>query len=211
VSGGLGGAALAGLVAGYGVAVPVGAIGALLVSLTARTSLRVGAAAALGVATADGVFCAIAVVGGSAAARFIEPAAEPLRWTAVVVLLALAVRTAYTAWVQHRDGASARPTRGLDTGWRAYASLLALTMLNPSTIIYFAALVLGRQATGMDGTAAGTVFVVAAFVASASWQLLLAASGGVLGRLLTSARGRFLTTVTSSVVIAALAVGLALG
>jgi len=211
VSGGLGGAALAGLVAGYGVAVPVGAIGALLVSLTARTSLRVGAAAALGVATADGVFCPIAVIGGSAAASFIEPAAEPLRWAAVVVLLALAVRTAYTAWKQHRDGASARPTRGLDTAWRAYAALLALTMLNPSTIIYFAALVLGRQATGMDGAAAGTVFVVAAFVASASWQLLLAAGGGVLGRLLTSARGRFLTTVTSSVVIAALAVGLALG
>ena len=84
-------------------------------------------------------------------------------------------------------------------------------MLNPTTIVYFAALVLGRQATGTDGAAAGVVFVVAAFVASASWQLLLAGSGGVLGRLLTSARGRFITTVTSSVVIAALAVGLALG
>ena len=89
--------ALAGLVAGYGVAVPVGAIGALLVSLTARTSLCVGPAAALGVATADGIFCAIAVIGGTAAARVIEPVAEPLRWAAVVVLLGLAARTAYTA------------------------------------------------------------------------------------------------------------------
>jgi arginine exporter protein ArgO len=137
--------------------------------------------------------------------------AEPLRWAAVVVLLGLAVWTAYTAWKQHRDPASARPAGGLSTPWRAYAGLLALTMLNPSTIIYFAALVLGRQAAGTDGVGAGVVFVVAAFAASASWQLLLAAGGGVLGRLLTSARGRFLTTLTSSVVIAALAVGLVFG
>lgn len=211
MSGGLGGAALAGLIAGYGVAVPVGAIGALLVSLTARTSLRVGAAAALGVATADGIFCTIAVAGGAAAARLIEPIAGPLRWAAVVVLLALAVRTAYTAWQHHRDPASARPAAGLSTPGRAYAALLALTMLNPSTIIYFAALVLGRQAAGTDGAAAGITFVAAAFAASASWQLLLAASGGVLGRLLTSARGRFLTAVSSSVVIAGLALGLILG
>jgi hypothetical protein len=44
-----------GLLAGYGVAVPVGAIAALIVSLTARTGLAVGSAAALGVATAHGV------------------------------------------------------------------------------------------------------------------------------------------------------------
>jgi arginine exporter protein ArgO len=208
VSGGLGGAALAGLVAGYGVAVPVGAIGALLVSLTARTSLRVGAAAAMGVAAADGIYCAIAVVGGTAVARFIEPIAVPLRWAAVVVLLGLAIRTAHTAWKQHRDTASPRPATGLTTPWRAFAALLALTMLNPATVIYFAALVLGRQASGADGAAAGVVFVMAAFAASASWQLLLAASGGVLGRLLTSPRGRFLTAIVSSAVIAVLAVAL---
>jgi arginine exporter protein ArgO len=199
------------MVAGYGVAVPVGAIGALLVSLTARTSLRVGAAAAMGVAAADGIYCTIAVVGGTAVARFIEPVAVPLRWAAVVVLLVLAGRTAYTAWKQHRDAATPRPATGLHTPWRAFAALLALTMLNPATVIYFAALVLGRQAAGADGAAAGAAFVVAAFAASASWQLLLAASGGMLGRLLTSARGRFLTTVASSVVIAVLAVGLVFG
>jgi arginine exporter protein ArgO len=81
-------------------------------------------------------------------------------------------------------------------------------MLNPATVVYFAALVLGRQADGNDGIAAATAFVVAAFVASASWQLLLAAGGGVLGRLLTGARGRFLTALASSTVIAALAVTL---
>lgn len=217
MSAGPGEALLAGLLAGYGVAVPVGAIAALLVSLTARTSPRVGAAAALGVATADGLYCALAVVGGAAVARLVEPVSGTLRWAAAVVLVGLAARTAYTAW---RTRAGDRPRtpagdRGLTTPTRAYIGLLALTMLNPATVVYFTALVLGRQAddgsTGTVGTVGGVVFVAAAFLASASWQLLLAAGGTVLGRVLTGPRGRFATAIGSSVVIAALAVGLVVG
>lgn len=201
---GPGEAALAGMVAGYAVAVPVGAIAALLVSLTARTSLRVGSAAALGVATADGLYCALAVVGGAAVARLIEPVSDPLRWAAMVVLLGLAARTAYTAWRARTGEPTVRSDRGLTSPGRAYLGLLALTVLNPSTVVYFAALVLGGQA----GNGYGVVFVVAAFFASASWQLLLAAGGGLLGRVLTGPRGRFATAIGSSVVIAVLAVGL---
>jgi arginine exporter protein ArgO len=203
-------ALVAGLLAGYGIAVPVGAIAALLVSLTARTSLRVGAAAALGVASADLVYAGVAVIGGTAAAGALAPLRDPMRWTAAVVLLGLAVRTGYTAWKQHRHGAAARASTGLGTVPRAYFGLLALTLLNPTTIVYFVALVLGGQATGgvAAGGAAGAVFVAAAFAASASWQLLLAGGGSVLGRVLTGPRGRLLTSVASCVVIAAFAVAL---
>ena len=84
-------------------------------------------------------------------------------------------------------------------------------MLNPSTVVYFAALVIGRQAAGADATgAACIVFVVAVFAASASWQLLLAGGGSVLGRVLTSARGRFATAIASSVVIAGFGIALLL-
>jgi arginine exporter protein ArgO len=50
------------------------------------------------------------------------------------------------------------------------------------------------------------VFVLAAFAASASWQLLLAAGGSAIGRVLTGPRGRLVTALVSSVVIAVLAV-----
>lgn len=200
-------ALVAGLLAGYGVAIPVGAIAALLVSLTARTSLRVGASAALGVATADGVYALVAVLGGAALARLIEPIATPLRWVAAAILVAFAVRTAVTAIRHHRDR-SERPVGGLTTPARAYFGLLGLTLLNPATVVYFGALVLGRQAG--DGLNAGgeAVFVLAVFVASASWQLLLAAGGGLVGRVLTGPRGRLATALVSSVVIVVLAVGL---
>jgi threonine/homoserine/homoserine lactone efflux protein len=72
-------ALVAGLVAGYGIAVPVGAVGTYLVSLTARTSLTVGAFAALGVATADGVYALVAVAGGSVLAPALQPFLVPLR------------------------------------------------------------------------------------------------------------------------------------
>jgi arginine exporter protein ArgO len=247
----------AGVVAGYGVAVPVGAIAVLIAGLTARTSLRVGAAAGLGAATADGVYALIAVLGGAALAAAITPIATPLRWVAAVVLVLLAAYTARSALRRrspvtddvaepvspaspaaptHDEAADARrvdpavleaPARGSavrragrgaargaaagrDTAWadtptpgRAYLGVLGLTLLNPATIVYFGALVLGR-----GGTGGGVWFVTGAFLASASWQLLIAGGGALVGRLLTGERGRRITALVSSVVIAILAVGL---
>ncbi|MBX6748788.1 MAG: LysE family transporter [Micromonosporaceae bacterium] len=199
-------ALVAGLLAGYGVAVPVGAIAALIISLTARTSLRVGIGAALGAATADGIYAAAAVLGGAAIARVVKPIGTPLRWVAAAVLVALAGRTALTAVRQHRSPVAERSRAGLDTPRRAFLGLLGLTLLNPATIVYFGALVLGRQATTPLSPVAEAVFVVAAFVASASWQLLLAGGGSLVGRVLAGPRGRLATAVTSSIVIVILAV-----
>ena len=84
-------AVLAGLLAGYGIAVPVGAVAAYLVTLSARTSLRAGIGAALGVAAVDGGYALLAVLGGDAAARQVQPVADPLRLLSVAVLLVLAI------------------------------------------------------------------------------------------------------------------------
>jgi arginine exporter protein ArgO len=89
------------------------------------------------------------------------------------------------------------------TARAAYAGILGLTLLNPATVIYFAALILGR-----GGAGGGVWFVVGAFLASASWQLLLAGGGSLVGRLLTGERGRLITALVSSAVIAALAITL---
>jgi arginine exporter protein ArgO len=190
---------LAGVAAGYGIAVPVGAIGVLIAGLSARSSLRVGAAAGLGAATADGVYALVAVAGGAAIAGLIAPIAEPLRWAAAAVLLALAGWTAIGA-IRRRHRAPAERTAPV-TALRAYLGILALTLLNPATVIYFAALVLGRGDAG-----GGVWFVAGAFLASASWQLLIAGGGSLIGRLLTGERGRLITALVSSAVIAALAV-----
>lgn len=205
------GAFVDGVIAGYGVAVPVGAIAILIMGLAARTSFRVGAAAAMGVATADGLYAIAAVVGGAALAGVIEPVATPLRWVAVAVLLGLAARTAYTAFRHHRDPArAARSDAGLASPPRAYGGLLGLTLLNPMTIVYFGALVLGRQASDSLSARGEALFVTGAFLASASWQLVIAGGGTLVGRLLTGSRGRLATALVSSALIVALAAGTAL-
>lgn len=192
---------LAGVIAGYGVAVPVGAIAVLVAGLSARTSLRVGAAAGLGAATADGIYAALAVAGGAGLAGAITPIATPLRWAAAAVLLLLA---AHTAWTALARPATTRETDRTTPG-AAYLGILGLTLLNPATIVYFAALVLGH-----GGRGGGPWFVLGAFLSSASWQLLIAAGGSLIGRFLTSPRSRVITALVSSAVITALAVGLVL-
>ncbi|MEV6172336.1 LysE family transporter [Streptomyces sp. NPDC051954] len=203
------GALVSGLIAGYGIAVPVGAVGTYLVSLTARTSLRTGACAALGVATADGLYALVATLGGAALAAALLPALAPLRWASVVVLVALALWGAATAVrqyrAQHHTTRSAPPP---PSPTRAYLGLLGITLLNPTTVIYFAALVLGTQTSDTVQPLEQAVFVLAAFIASASWQLALAGSGALLGRALTGRRGRLVTALVSSCVIMALAVGM---
>jgi arginine exporter protein ArgO len=201
-------ALVAGLLAGYGVAVPVGAIAPLLIGLAARSPLRSGIAAALGVATVDGVYALAAVLGGSALARAIAPVATPTRWVAAAVLIVLAIRTAVLAIRRHRIQAAGSLDRPVTAG-RAYLMLVGLTALNPTTIVYFGALVLGRHASGGFGPVAGAVFVLAVFVASASWQLVLACGGGLLGRVLNNPRGRLLTALAASAVIMVLAAQLA--
>lgn len=196
------GAFLAGALAGYGIAIPVGGIGVLIVGLSARISLRVGAAAGLGAATADGIYALVAVAGGAAVATMIAPIAEPLRWAGAAVLLALAV---WTAWGAIRSSGVTERRERPTTPLRAYLGVLGLTLLNPATVIYFAALVL---ASGGEG--GGAWFVAGAFLASASWQLLIAGGGSLIGRLLTSDRGRLLTALVSSLVIAGFALNLLL-
>ncbi|RKR86970.1 arginine exporter protein ArgO [Micromonospora pisi] len=202
---------VAGLLAGYGVAIPFGAISVLVVALTARTSFQVGAGAGLGVAVADGLYAGVAVLGGTALAGVIGPVAGPLRLLAVVILLALAAQTVVRAVRQYRDPSTpVRDGRGLTTPVRAFGGVLALTLLNPTTILYFGALILGRQASAPFTPGDAAIFVVAVLAASASWQLLVAGGGSLLGRALASPRGRLGTALGSSALIVLLALRLLL-
>jgi arginine exporter protein ArgO len=212
-------ALVAGAVAGYGIAVPVGAVGTYLVAVAARQGFRRGAWAALGIASADAVYACIAVVGGAVVAALVEPVADPLRLASVGVLVAVAVGIALPALRERVTSCGpAEPpgdptvevTRGRTTGTdaRAFATFLGMTLLNPMTVVYFAALVLGGQGELFASTTDRIAFVVAAAAASVSWQLVLAGGGALLGRLVTSQTGRLATALVSSAVILGLALRL---
>jgi arginine exporter protein ArgO len=192
-------AGAAGLVAGLGVAMPLGAIGVLLVGLPARAGQRVAAAAALGVASTDGLYAAVAVLAGASVAEPLHRVARPLQTVSAGVLVALAVMT----FVMARRPARASGSTMRLTAPRAYFGFLALTAVNPATLAYFVALVVGNG--GRWTSSAGAWFIAGVLLASAAWQLLLVGGGAALARVLTTPRGRLALGCGSALVMLLLA------
>lgn len=211
-------ALLSGLLAGWGIAVPVGAVAVLLVLLGAHHGRRVGCAAGMGAAVVDGVYATLAVVLGSALAPVLVRAATPVRWVSAVVLVGVAavllrpaLRGATTSGdAPPDDRADPRDGRPM-TARRAFLLVLGATAVNPATVVYFVALTSGASATTLTGPAQRVVFVLAAFAASASWQLLLGSAGAWAGTRLTGPRGRRWTAVVGALVVLVLAVRTAVG
>jgi len=104
--------------------------------------------------------------------------------------------------------ATPRVGLALRTPLRAYAALAGITVLNPLTMVYWAALVLGRQASAAAAftPAQAGVFVAAVFAASASWQLILVSGGALAGRVAGSPRATLAISMASSLLVAAIAV-----
>ena len=197
---------IAGVVAGYGIAIPVGAISVLIIDAGLRHGPRTAAAAGAGAATADGLYAAVAAVFGAALAQVLEPVAVPLRVGSVLLLVGIGVRglLAVRRDARAEPGAVSLPPGAL----RTFATFLGLTLLNPMTVVYFAALILGLASTGA-GPAEKAAFVAGAALASLSWQELIAFVGSRLHRRL-SPRARAATGILGNAVVIGLAISIAI-
>jgi arginine exporter protein ArgO len=191
---------LIGVLAGYAIAIPVGPIAVLILRTGMRDGLNAALAAGAGTATADLVYATVAMLAGPALVSLIQPVLVPARLVAAVMLLALAAR-------QLRGvDFSATPAEPARTG-RTYVTVLALTLLNPATVIYFASLAIGLPAISTE-PGARALFAIGAALASLSWQWLLAGAGSALhGRV--PPRLAVWTGVASSAIIAVLALKIA--
>jgi threonine/homoserine/homoserine lactone efflux protein len=197
-----------GILAGLGIAVPVGPIAVLLVDLSTRRGFAHALPAAIGAASADLTYAAVAAVVGLAVADTVGSFAGPLRAISVVALLAIVViRTRELLRDRVRD-AGTSVERVDPSAVRTYGAFLGLTLLNPVTITYFAALILGLQDDALAGAGAKALFVAGAFAASASWQVLLIAAGAVLHHRLPE-RAQLVTGAIGNLVILGFAVRLA--
>lgn len=194
---------LSGLLAGWGVAIPLGAIGVMVVDVGMRAGMRPAAAAAAGVATADFLYAAVAAAAGAAVAGMLEPHAHALRLGAAVVL-ALVGALGLRALRRRPDGDAGTPPGG-----RLYLRFVALTSINPLTVAYFAALIAGLPAVASAPVEAKIVFVAAAGLASLSWQLVLAGAGAALHRRLP-ASARLWTALAGNALVLGLALHMAL-
>jgi threonine/homoserine/homoserine lactone efflux protein len=146
--------------------------------------LRRGFAAGAGAATVDLIYCVAALFIGSALSQILASALLPLQVLSGIVLISIGVRGLYGLW-RRRRGEVANPNDPRVRGGvlQLYLRFIALTALNPATVLYFLALAVGLPGIGSDPLLA-VAFTVGAAGASLSWQLLLAAIGAAAGRLL---------------------------
>jgi arginine exporter protein ArgO len=194
----------AGIVAGLAVAIPLGAIGVLIVDLGVRGGFRPAFLAGLGTALADGLYATVAAVAGLAVGAWLAPAERAIALAAAAVLAAVAVY----GLVAMRRGPAARALPPADH--RLVARFLALTAVNPATAATFAGLIVGLPAVAHASAPGKAAFVAGAFGASLAWQSTLA-GGGALMRHGLPPSARTWTSVIGRVLVLALAVKLALG
>ena len=197
-----------GMVAGYGIAIPVGAVAILIVGAAMRGGFRYGFSAGAGAATADLLYALVAAVAGSVIAARLEP------WSAQIRAVSAAVLAAIAVW--GLVGIRRRTESAADLGVRRsdlignYLRFLGITIINPLTVVYFTTLVLGSGLGRQQGLVPLALFAGGAFLASLSWQTLLAAAGA-FGRRGLSPRARAVTLVVGNLVVLGLAVRIVLG
>jgi threonine/homoserine/homoserine lactone efflux protein len=187
-----------GVLAGYGIAIPVGAIAILIIEMALRRGFRLGFMAGAGAAAADFLYATLAAVAGGTLAAMLAPLAWWLRVASALVLFGLG---GYGLRQARRAAQSKEATLAVNQShWRTFGQFLGLTLLNPMTVAYFSALILGMN-TGMTVTTGERVaFVAGAGLASLSWQTLLAGAGS-LGHQRLSPRFQVFSSVIGNLVV----------
>jgi threonine/homoserine/homoserine lactone efflux protein len=186
---------LTGLIAGFAIAMPPGAVTSLIVRIGLQRGFPSALAAGWGTATVDGVYCVVAVLAGAALVPLLGAIDPPLRVATGVVLIGLGVRGMLSPRGEPKTAGA--PDAGDLVA--TYVRFIAITMVNPATLAYFVAIALGFAGAVLNDARA---FVIGVFAASLTWHAILAVlSGSLHGRLSPNAR-TVLTIVANGVVIA---------
>ena len=172
---------LGGFALGFAVAASPGPIFFLCLRRTLLRGRLYGLVSGLGVATADGFYAALGILGVAAVATAIAGGRRPFAVIGGAILIVLGARILLE---RRKESSEAPATTGTGLAW-AYLSTLGLTITNPATIISFAAL----AATLGLGTGAGLVkpaaLVGGVLLGSAAWWCVLAFAASILRMRLT--------------------------
>ncbi len=163
---------LRGLAIGFAIAFALGPIGLLVIRRTIERGWTYGFLSGVGVATADAVYGAIAAFGLTAITQALVGVDRLLGIVGGAVLVVIAVRALrepMTVMAAPESGSGPGRPGGLVGAW---ASMAALTLANPATILSFVALFASLGA-GSAGTAGAVSIVAGVFAGSVAWWALL--------------------------------------
>lgn len=197
-----------GLVAGYAIAVPLGAISVLIIGEAIENGFHTGFGAGVGVATVDAICATLVVFAGLLVSSLLVPIAAPLAILGGAVLVLMGAYGLLKAWSSRKketmSGVSSKKS-----GWKTYFQYIGLTIVNPFTAIYFLALIMGGSTAWITSTVDCAMFVVGVTFASLSWQTLLAGVGAFARKHL-STRLRLGTMLVGNAIVVLLGLNLIL-
>jgi threonine/homoserine/homoserine lactone efflux protein len=172
---------LRGFVLGFAVAASPGPIFFLCVRRTIVNGRLAGLFSGFGVATADGLYAAVATFGMTAVTSAFVAGRRPLAVAGGAILIVLG---ASFLMPRATDAAALPVANGRGAAW-AYASTLGLTITNPATIVSFAALA-ATLGLGTGGSALRpSLVVVGVLLGSAAWWGVLVIGVSMLRTRLT--------------------------
>jgi len=157
---------------GLAISVPVGPIGMLCIQRTLAGGRLVGLVSGLGAATADAIYAALAALGLVFISEILIGQQPLLRLIGGGILILLGIRILLS-----KPPEESSPEERVGLGG-AYISTFVLTLTNPLTIIFVAAIFAGVGAAS-DGAKllSAAPLVLGVFLGSALWWFVL--SGGV--------------------------------
>jgi threonine/homoserine/homoserine lactone efflux protein len=155
-----------GLILGFVIAAPVGPVGILCIYRTLVKGKKYGLISGLGAATADAIYGAIAALGLTFISSFLVEQRLLLRVIGAVFLCGLGIRTFFSK-------AAKKPGVVDGQGFAYnYGSTFFLTLMNPITILAFAAIFAGLGITNSHNGFA-SLLILGVFIGSGLWWILL--------------------------------------
>jgi threonine/homoserine/homoserine lactone efflux protein len=182
---------------GLAIAAPVGPIGLLCLRRSWEQGQRMGLASGLGAATADAIYGAVAGFGLKAISEFLLTQRLVLSCAGGVYLCIAGLRTILAKPAKASAGA---PSAGSLAA--AYTSTLVLTLTNPMTILFFAALFAGMGLAESTGVMRTWVFIAGVFLGSAAWWLFLSTAASLAGRKLGENWMPWINRISGTVLLA---------
>ncbi len=158
---------LRGLIIGFTIAMAVGPITLLVVRRTIEHGGIFGFASGLGVATADATYGGIAAFGLTAITSLLVANRPVLGLIGGLVIVALGIRIARV----HATGPATDGERPGLIG--AFASIYALTMTNPLTIVLYAGVFAGIGLSAGSSFEDAAVLTIAVWAGSTLWWVVL--------------------------------------
>ena len=153
---------------GMAVAAPVGPIGMIFIQNSLKFGVRGSIAVALGAASADSFYGAIAAVGLSSITHFLLAEAKYIKLIGGILLLLLA----FHYWNQDHKSAGKAKVIKSDSYALMSVEVFFLTLTNPMTILPFIGIFASMQKTPSDFYE-GFAVVIGIFLGCISWWSIL--------------------------------------